>query len=434
MDRIRTLVPLGSLAVCTLVLYGAWRLLQPEELPTPPALSVPKRQPVAAIPQVRPIRVSLLAAPSRGVSIEISGPFRIVPVGSERILLKGVRLPAAKTTATSRGLRLGANNLMATRIEIVPTEASAIWVEGHQYRGRVRLLRQPGDTILAVNVLPLDEYLASVVDSEMPADFPDEARKAQAIVARTYALYQMRQAPPEAPFDLYASTRSQKYLGFQYRDTAGRLIAGESAASRGIVEATRGKVCTDRGELFCTYYCAVCGGNTVTGRDVFSDAAAPLKSVPCNWCRDARLYRWTAEISKRDVQSALGPLMLRQGGNTGGLTRVSQVKTSRPEGVPEFELRGERKTVRVSGSELRAALSGRGLHSSRFTMTDQGKHWLVSGRGHGHGAGLCQWGARGQALAGKTCEQILAYYYSGAKVTYDTSLKPQSGSVKSARK
>src|SRR5207302_4392397 len=109
----------------------------------------------------------------------------------------------------------------------------AVWVEVHQYRGTVRIHRQSGNTVAAVNVLPLEDYVASVVDGEMPSAFPDEARKAQAIIARTYALYQRDVAEKASIADLFASTRSQKYLGYQYRD-GGKLLAGESMASRKI--------------------------------------------------------------------------------------------------------------------------------------------------------------------------------------------------------
>jgi stage II sporulation protein D len=141
--------------------------------------------------------------------------------------------------------------------------------------------------------------------------------------------------------------------------------------------------------------------------------------VKCDWCRDARLYRWTAEVSKRDAQADLEPLLRREGRQPGALKSVSLV---RPPGqgsdsLPEFDLRAERQTVRVTGAELRQALSARGLFSPRFTIEDKGQTWLISGRGHGHGVGLCQWGARGLALSGKDCGQILEYYYSGAKVT-----------------
>jgi stage II sporulation protein D len=320
---------------------------------------------------------------------------------------------------TPRGLRIGDREFPVARVELIPDVSPAIWVDDHQYRGDVQLLRQVDGTVLAVNVVPLEEYVASVVDSEMPAAFPEEARKAQAIIARSYAVYQKKQAGPDALVDLYASTRSQKYLGYRYRSDGGRLLAGESADSRRIAAATRGQVCVYRGEVFCTYYCAVCGGGTVQGTDVFSDAAPPLQPVRCDWCRDARLYRWTADISKRDVQTGISALFSRDGAKLGALRAISPVKGRPDDALPEFDLRMENQTLRVSGANLRQVLGGHGLHSPRFTIAEQGKTYLISGQGHGHGVGLCQWGARGLALAGRSCEQILQFYYPGAQLLHE---------------
>lgn len=404
-------VPAISLVVCTLLIWGAWSMTATQA--PPPELAV--KAPVAIVSQ-RPIRVGVTPEPQASVAIEISEPFHVTAVGSPKVLLKAPRLARTTVTATPRGLKIGKHELSVTRLEIVADKTPAVWIEGHQYRGRMRLFRASGGKVLAVNVLPLEEYVASVIDSEMPGDFPDEARKAQAIVARTYAIYQMQQAGRDAPLDLYASTRSQKYLGFQYRDGS-RLLAGESVASRRIAAETRGQVCTYQGQVFCTYYCAVCGGGTVKGTEVFSDAAAPLAVVKCDWCKEANLYRWTAQVAKRDAQADIAPLLGRDGKKPGTLKSVSVVRAKGAGSLSEFDLKSDRQTVRVSGAELRQALAGRGLYSPRFTVEDQGNTWRISGRGHGHGVGLCQWGARGLALSGKTSEQILAYYYPGMQLT-----------------
>lgn len=309
-----------SLLACMGLLWGGWQLAARQVATVPLAVKSPTPS------SQRSIRVGVIPEPARSISVEISGPFKVRPVGGEKVLFEAPRLAATSVTATKHGLKIGSREYPSTRLEIIPADSPAIWVEGHQYRGRMRLFRQSGGVVLAVNVLPLEEYIASVIDSEMPADFPDEARQAQAIVARTYALYQMKIASSEARLDLYASTRSQKYLGYQYRTEGGRLLAGESAASRRIAAATEGRVCTYQGEVFCTYYCAVCGGTTVRGIDVFSDAAPPLQPVSCTWCKEARLYRWTAEVSKREAQTELEPLLRRDGARPGALQSVSMAR------------------------------------------------------------------------------------------------------------
>lgn len=361
------------------------------------------------------VRVALLNEPVRSLSIEASEAFVVKSLETGKVLLDSGKLGPTAVSPTARGIRIGKREMAASRVELVPARSPAVWVEGHQYRGTVRIFRQASGGLAAVNVVPLEDYVASVIDGEMPAAFPAEARKAQAIIARTYALYQIEVAERAAISDLAASTRSQKYLGYQYREN-GKRLAGETSDSRKIAAATRGKVCHSAGRIFCTYYCAVCGGSTVRGSDVFSDAAPPLVSVKCDFCRDARLYRWTAEISKSDVAKDLAPWLREQGRRLGNLKTVSRVRSQKSGGPAEFDLLGDRESVRISAPELRQLLGEHGLFSPRFTIEDKGKTLVVHGFGHGHGVGLCQWGARGQALEGRTCEQILGYYYPGATI------------------
>lgn len=404
----------GGLLLCAVAVgFVLWLKASAERAAAPEPLQI--RRPTAAVP-ARLIRVGLSVEPVNSIEIEVSEPFRLRSVDGSRLLREGSRLARITVTTTPRGLRLGAQEYNVSQLELVPTKSPAVWVDGHQYRGSVRLYRRPGGKILAVNALPVEEYVASVVDSEMPRDFPEEARKAQAVIARTYALYQIQVANADAVCDLFASTKSQKYLGFQYRAEGGRLLAGESADSRRIVSETRGVVCTYQGKLFCTYYCAVCGGQTVKGTEFFDDAAPPLVSVPCDWCREARLYRWTAEVPRSSAQTELRSLLMQQGKSLGTLKGITPLRPVSTGGLPEFDIRGDRQSARVSGADLRQAWAEFGLYSPRFTIRDTGKAFVLSGQGHGHGVGLCQWGARGQAAAGKTYPEILAHYYPGTKL------------------
>ncbi|MBI3862158.1 MAG: SpoIID/LytB domain-containing protein, partial [Planctomycetia bacterium] len=216
-------------------------------------------------------------------------------------------------------------------------------------------------------------------------------------------------------FDVYDDEGSQMYMG----------VRGEDNVADRAVRDTAGEVCETfdghESKIFCTYYCAVCGGGTVRGTEVFSDAAPPLAAVKCDYCREARLYRWTAEISKGDMQKELDPWLKEKGQPTGALKTVSLVRaTGGGATIPEFDVRSGKQSVRISGSELRVLLSGRGLYSPQFTIADRGRVLEISGRGHGHGVGLCQWGARGQALEGKTCPQILQHYYPGSTIATRT--------------
>ena len=384
-----------------------------EKVVRQPALQVPSgKQPITGI--YAAIRVNLTSVPVDAVEIQIDGPFRVQPVDNPLRLGEAEKLEATSVTVTKTGFQVGGTHYPVTRLEFHPRQSPAIWVNGHQYRGTLRLFRRPGRKLTAVNVLPLEQYVASVVDSEMPAAFPDEARQAQAVVARTYALYQMGQAPRDGLFDVYAGTRSQKYLGYQYR-SAGRLLAGESTTSRQIVDETRGLVCIYGGRLFCTYYSAVCGGQTLQGTELFDDAAPAVASVPCDYCRDAKYYRWEASLSAEELRQKLSPILGSTSKSWGPVVSLNAVPPVVPGRLAEFDARYQGGHAMIRADRLRTALADAGVRSPSFRVERRGE-FLIHGRGHGHGAGLCQWGARGQAQLGRTAEQILSYYYPGSEI------------------
>ena len=361
------------------------------------------------------IRVNLTPQPVKELAVSVDGRFRVRPVGSSRVLATSARLPANRVVARPGGFSIGPLTVSATRVEIIPDRSPAIRVAGNLYRGRLRLFRRPGGRLVAVNVLPLPRYLAAVVDAEMPATFPAAARRAQAVAARTYALSRIETGRDNPLFDLYGSTRSQRYLGVEYRDSRGRRLAGETAAGRRAVAETRGMVCLSAGRVFSTYYTAVCGGRTARGRSLFPDAAPPLASVTCTGCGDAPRFRWTVRIDVDTASTLLADSMKLRSGSFG---RPDSIRTlSKGDGgrLPRFEfVRGNRRTT-FSGLDLRRTFSPK-LPSPFFKLELDGDELVFTGRGHGHGTGMCQWGAAGMARRGASFREILLHYYPGARL------------------
>ena len=357
-----------------------------------------------------PIRVNLTVIAAKQIELTIEGQYRVIVPGTTRILAHGERLAQTNVTATNSSIRIGTSEFRINQIEIVPVSSPSLWIGTHQYRGSVRLIRVAEEKLLAVNVVPMEDYLASVVNGEMPASFARSAREAQAIVARTYALSQMVGHPQ---FDLYATTRSQKYNGFQYRDADSKRLAGESASSREVVRETAGIVVTDRGRIFTTYYTAACGGSTINGRSVFEDAAAPHRSVKCDWCKDATLYRWQTSIDRAKGEQLIREHFKAQGQTLGPL--VSITAATRPAGDLPFYVISDGRTKReIAGTTLRRVLPYSVLYAPHFTAGFTASEIRFSGRGHGHGVGLCQCGADGLGKAGRTAPEIIRTYYPGS--------------------
>jgi stage II sporulation protein D len=319
-----------------------------------------------------------------------------------------------RVTRSPHAWTIAGRSLPATSLEIRPASSPGMWIEDRHCRGTFRLIPHKLNALQVVNVLPLEHYLAAVIDGEMPADFPDEARKAQAVAARSFAVMQRKKAPQGSEHDLYASAaRSQRYLAYRYRDPSGRLLAGESSGSRRAVQETRGLVCTRSGQLFRTYYSACCGGRTSRGILFFPDAET-LASVDCGACDACPRHRWTERISQTEFAAAL-----RRAVPT--LPKSLVVADARTLGVddrnalPRVTIRtANGQQINTTGAALRSA--HRSLPSAWFSIRPDGSDFLLEGRGHGHGVGLCQWGAAGLARQAVDFTAILARYYQGCEI------------------
>lgn len=397
--------------LATLLAAGAW-VLQRAEVPDRPA-----REPAAAPPPLSAeargsIRVALTGRAVSTVRLRIDGPYRVVPLKEGD---KGQRFedPLAESVIAVRkgAVEIAGKAFRGEGVEVIPERSPAVWVDGRQYRGSVRL-HVEGRRIRPVNVLPLEEYIAAVVDAEMPAAFPPAARQAQAVVARSYAI-SCRRSPPHAWFDLYSTPVSQNYLGYVYQGGDGRMLAGETSAGRAAAAATAGLVCTQQGRLFRTYYSACCGGRTVSGAAVFNDRTPALGGVVCGCCAEAPLYRWERTA---DEGAGFDRLAAAARARLPGFGDVQSAETNaaRAGTLPSIELSDGTRSVRVSAAEVKSAL---GLPSLLFDLSGDDGRLFARGRGHGHAVGLCQWGAKGLAERGLTAEQILKHYYPGCELT-----------------
>ncbi len=383
-------------------------------------------KPAPALRTVRNIRVLLAVSQSGAcVRVRVPGTYTIRSREGE-VLGQGAALPWA-TVSGGPGVVLGGGPWGRAWIEIVPLSGGTVavscqtefgWSPMRQYGGYLRLLGQADGSVKVINVLDLETYVPGVVSSEVYPDFHQEAFRAQAIAARTYALYEMS-TTAHADYDVTATEGSQVYQGLS--DSAVYRKA------RAAVEHTRGLVCTwtsPAGErIFCTYFCSACGGVTQSVADGKSRHNIPplAGGVRCDYCRIARgeAYRWkprsmpSAELIARLIErypqaEKLGRLrnvrVLRR--TTGGRARV-------------ISLIGESgETFQLPGENFRLAVGSRVMRSTdcRIRVEDDSVVF-ENGKGFGHGMGLCQWGMEGQARLGRSAAQILRYYYPQAHLT-----------------
>jgi len=363
-----------------------------------------------------PVRVLLGSRARKVHRLKIDGPYRVRLLDDWRILAQGETLPECDAHFADDAIQIGGNAFEHRGVQIDVLQTGTLWVNSRRYHGSLRLITDAQSRLRAIGLVDLESYVASVVNGEMPADFALAARRAQAIAARTYALYHMKSGGRGHDFDLYDNTRSQTYRGIETVDEADRRLAVETAASRKLAEDTAGIALTYNGRVINAYYSAVCGGHTAHGPSIFSDAAPPLIGVKCDGCTDAPRYRWQVDMPAADLYGRLGAYLDRIGRHVGEIQTVEA--TDNVDGrMPVVTVRGTKATERITTAALRSHVLKTGdLPSAFFSVSIENDLVRCRGRGWGHGVGFCQWGAHGLAQTGKSCVELLAHYYPGCQL------------------
>ena len=300
----------------------------------------------------------------------------------------------------------------AVYLEPVQTEPSFA-VKGNRYRGKMKLIPSPwNEGVVMVNVVPMEEYLRGVVPSESIPTWRIDALKAQAVAARTYALYH-RNGYRASGYDVTDDVESQVYKG-----------AGvETKATDEAVRETRGEVITFEGKAIDALFHADGGGYTEYGENVWGISKPYLQGVPEELSLQTK-KPWTVTLTRDAFSKKLSA-------SGYGVGKIQNIKLSNlqfgkvhyagdrtPAGrVKKLICRGSNGWVSLSGVTMRKIF---GLRSAMFDILFKGDQLIITGYGYGHGLGLSQWGA--EAMAEKHGDgkdyykEILAHYYQGTKV------------------
>jgi stage II sporulation protein D len=213
------------------------------------------------------------------------------------------------------------------------------------YRGRM-VLNRDGGAVLAVNHVSLEHYLYGVVPAEMPASWAAEALKAQAVVARSYALTSRR---PTEPYDVFADVRSQVYRG----------VYAEVETTTAAVRATRARVVTVGGQVAQTFFFSTSGGQTAANEEAFGGTPLSyLRSVDDPHDDLSPVHTWTARFTRREAERKLRAVLA---GRLQGLAVLTRTPSGRAATV---EVRGSEGNQTVSAATIRTAL---GLRSTWIT-------------------------------------------------------------------
>lgn len=370
--------------------------------------------------------------------VELQGlsGLRIAPLGHEA----GARdFPAGVVVARRNGSFLiapaGAAQGMGWQVpalEVSPATGQSVRVNGVVYPGKVVLqaadtLQEAAGTFDVVNYAPLEEYLPGVLDRELYAKWSPGAYRAQAVAARSYALFS-GERNKERHFDLESTVASQAYGG----------SVSNPKALEGVRE-TRGLVLTYGGRVLPAYYSAASGGYGQDAKVAFADGAdiPPLTGrFQGAWEAQARYYRWGPIVRSRTELArriaAWGAINRHPVAALRDIEKIEVTAKSTSGRPAEFTITGTDRKKYTMGPEqfrfacnqdasgLRPVTEEAKLRSSHVTVNvaggSGGTVQFVGGQGHGHGVGLSQWGAQAMAERGHDYAAILAFYYPGAKL------------------
>jgi stage II sporulation protein D len=216
------------------------------------------------------------------------------------------------------------------------------------YRGSMVFARD-GAAVLAVNRLSLERYLYGVIAAEMPASWPAAALRAQAVVARSYALRSLR---PGSPYDVFADVRSQVYRG----------LLAETAATTAAVRGTRAQVVTVGGAIAQTFFFSTSGGRTATNEEAFGGLPLSyLRSVDDPYDDLSPVHTWTATFTEREANRKLRTVLL---GDLRGVTVASRTPSGRAATV---EVRGSAGNQTVPAATIRKLLGLRSVWITAVT-------------------------------------------------------------------
>lgn len=327
---------------------------------------------------------------------------------------------ATAQTESSKTITLAANDAAAIRwqagaflvgreklrgevLTIRPSGAGELALDGRRYRGALEL-RHKGGGLTAVNIVPVDDYLLSVVPEEMPVDWPAEAIKAQSVAARSFALASRGRHASEG-YDLCTTTHCQLYTG----------TAAEKSASNAAIKATRGEVLTYGSKPIEALFHTDSGGMTENSEDVWGSHVPYLRAAKDT---PAKTMPWTKTISRADLERKLAA----KGHDIGKVRSLALSPLAIGRAAKDRTASGRVKTMTVKGTKGTATLSGTtwrsllGLKSTLFDAKLTKDAVTFTGYGSGHGLGISQWGAKRLAETGKSYADILHHYYTGTKL------------------
>ncbi len=333
------------------------------------------------------------------VELRIKSNYNLIDLSKNRIIFKS-RVFRAKISVVGDSLRLSDGKIYPSRLFFEISSRKRFRLDGKLYRGSVELIAQKGK-VIAVNHIALEDYLKSVVPSEISRKWKLDALEAQAVAARSFTYYHII-TNKKRMFDVPLGR--QEYHG----------VVSENPKTSWAVDVTYGQVLEYAGRIIPTYFSAVCGGYTEQADAVWSTSKNLPGVTKCDYCRNSRYFLWRQAYKSSEIVDRFNKFNY----NMKNITDIDYGEKA-PFFTPRLRsviVRADGKNYEIRLNEFRKILGYGKIRSPIFSIIKSGKRYIFSGRGWGHGVGLCQYGAKTMAEQGIKYKDILSHYYPLAEI------------------
>jgi len=411
-------------------------------------------------------------------SISGDGTFKIYNLKSNVLVSEGHNR-VVKLLPHDKGIEILGKGVYSGPIEIIPVGNTKIIVifngQKYRYRGNIEIdIDKEHRKLNVINIIGIEEYLYGVLKKEISPGWPSEALKAQAVAARTFAIFNMNKYIDKG-YNICASTNSQAYGGVNHEDPL----------TNKAVDETRGIIMVYKGEPINAVYHSDSGGYTENSENVWGSFLPYLRSVKSKFEEKVSppYHTWSYSINEKDLTEKLQ----KQGHKINSIISIEPVKKSETGRTGELVFTADNnKVINMKTNDFRSLIGVDLIRSTFFNIEvigkesnitedtedkkeiedkeeqeesikeilEQKKDWTIqellelmkknkqerekekeeivpkvkitesytpltfifSGSGNGHGVGMSQWGAYGMTLQGSRYQDILKYYYQGIEI------------------
>ncbi len=372
---------------------GNFKLFQPQAGP-PLAETVNCFAAPAKLIRVAIIRDTAL------VVISVNGYYKIVD-SNNKVVSRGKYLSAAVACVKDQ-VTIAGVNYNSAKLLIKADDPESIVIGGRKYRGNIQFVGKDNSRMLVVNYIGLEDYIKGILYHEVSHYWPQEALKAQAIVCRTYAVYQKSQNASR-DYDVTNDIYSQVYGG----------KSSERYRTNKAVDETAGQSLTYQNKIFPAYFHATCAGHTEDARLLWDIDIVPLRGVSCAYCKDSAHFSWHQALPLKQVKDSI----LKAGHKEcGDIVNVLLNERDISGRITDIMIKTSKSDLKISAKDFRTILGANIIKSTNFRVKITGEDVIFEGFGWGHGVGMCQWGAYFMSKEGYDYKQIIQYYYPGAEI------------------